>query len=101
MTYSIQEMAATIKAARKKKGLSQRALSAKTGVPQSHISKIENGMVDLQVSSLIEIARTLDLELVLVPRGLMPAVQALQNPSQMSKSLPIYRLVDEEEDNDV
>ena len=100
MTYSIQEIASTIKAARTKKGLSQRALSVKIGVPQSHISKIENGLVDLQTSSLIEIARTLDLELVLVPRNLLPAVQAIQNSSSTLKSIPAYQLIPEEENDD-
>ena len=101
MTYSIEEIANSIKVARKKKGLSQRALSTKTGVPQSHISKIENGMVDLQTSSLIEIARSLDLELVLVSRSLIPAVKALErNTYNSSKSIPAYQLPDEEEDDD-
>lgn len=99
MSYSIQDVAERIKFARNKKGLSQRALSAKTGVTQSHISKIENGMVDLQVSSLIEIARCLDLELVLVPRNLLSAVQAFQNASKLSQ-MPAYQLT-EEEDGDV
>lgn len=78
MTYSVEHIARAIKAARKEKRMSQRALSAKTGVPQSHISKIENGAVDLKTSSLIEFARALDLELMLVPRTLVPTVQGLQ-----------------------
>ena len=100
MTYSIQEIASKIKAGRIKKGLSQRALSIKIGVPQSHISKIENGLVDLQTSSLIEIARALDLELVLVSRSLLPAVQAIQNASSALKSIPAYQLIPEEESDD-
>ncbi len=95
----IQEIMATLKAARKKKGLSQRALSAKVGIPQSHISKIEKGMVDLQTSSLIQIARVLDLEVVLVSRTHLSTVQALQNASFTSKSIPMYRLTDEEEED--
>lgn len=95
MIDSIKKIVATIKAAREKKGLSQRALSAKVGIPQSHISKIEQGVVDLQTSSLIQIARVLDLELVLVSRDHLSAVQALQKTSAR-KTLPAYRLSDEE-----
>lgn len=100
MNHSIQEIAASIQAARKKKGLSQRALSAKIGIPQSHISKIEQGMVDLQTSTLIEIARVLDLELVLVSRSYLSAVQAIQEVHQSSKPLPAYRLAEEPENDD-
>lgn len=46
-------------------------------MPQSHVSKIEQGMVDLQLSSLAEMARALDLELRLVPRTVLPAVDGL------------------------
>ena len=100
MTYSTQEITSQIRIARKKKGISQRVLSAKVGVPQGHISKIENGLVDLQTSSLIEIARALDLELVLIPRNLLPAVLAIQQTSSTSKSIPAYQLPTDEEDDD-
>ena len=77
MSYAIEHIAESLKAARERKGISQRALSAKAGVPQSHISKIENGAVDLRLSSLVELARVLDLELTLVPRKKLPAVRAI------------------------
>jgi len=84
MTYAIEQIGRTLRDAREARGLSQRALSAKAGVPQSHISKIENGAVDLRVSSLVELARVLDLELVLVPRKATPAVQSIVRSSGAS-----------------
>lgn len=77
MNYSTEPIIEALKEGRKEKGLSQRELSAKAGVPQGHISKIESGLVDLKLSSLIALARILDLELMTVPRKLVPAVQAL------------------------
>jgi transcriptional regulator with XRE-family HTH domain len=68
----------TLRTTRESHGLSQAALGEKVGAPQSYISKVENGGVDLQTSSLVELARALELELVLVPRALLPAVTALQ-----------------------
>ena len=65
-------------AARRRAGLSQRALSDKVGLAQSHISKIERAAVDPQISSLMEMARILCLELMLVPKQLVPALQALK-----------------------
>ncbi len=79
---AIEEISRTIKAAREAKGLSQRALAKMAGVPQSHISKIENAGVDLRVSSLTELARALDLELALVPRKTVPAVKSIVRSSR-------------------
>ena len=82
MKYSIDQTAHTLKDARKSLGLSQFELSAKSGIPQSHISKIENGAVDLRVSSLVELARVLNLELELVPRSAITAVRAITRQSK-------------------
>lgn len=66
----------TLKEARQRKGWSQRELSAKAHMTQAHISRIENGEVDLQLSSLVELARTLDLDVQLIPRTALTAVEA-------------------------
>ena len=94
MAYLVENIAQELKAARNKKGLSQRELGAKVGIPQSHISKIENGAVDLKTSSLIELARALDLELMLVPRALIPAVQGLQRGLTSRERSPSQTLVE-------
>lgn len=83
MNYSIEHVAKILRETRDKRGLSQRQLSTSSGVPQSHISKIESGAVDLRLSSLIELARTLDLELTLVPRQAVPAVQSVIRSSEL------------------
>lgn len=86
MHESIAHITQQIKEAREAKGLSQRALSKKIGIPQSHISKIENGTVNLQLSSLIELARVLELELMLVPKGAQKATSALVKEAKRPNS---------------
>ena len=101
MSYITEPIATALKEARERKGLSQRALSAKAGVPQSHISKIESGAVDLRLSSLVALARVLGLELALVPRKTVPAVQAIVRNDAFRASQPVrpaYTL-DEADDN--
>lgn len=77
MLHANDPIVAALKAARLEKGLSQRALGERAGVPQSHISKIEAGAVDMQLSSLLALARALDLDVMTVPRALMPAVEGI------------------------
>ena len=95
---SIANLAKTLRLAREKKGLTQRSLAERTGLPQSHVSKIENAAVDLQTSSLIELARALDLEVVLIPRSLIPAIRALQR-EPTTRAVPAYRLDDDGDEN--
>jgi transcriptional regulator with XRE-family HTH domain len=74
---AVGDIAKSLKEARLNKGLSQAALGKLVGLPQSHISKIESGAVDLQLSSLIEVARVLELDVRLIPRKVLPAVDSL------------------------
>lgn len=93
-------IAEELKAARKTKKLSQQDLAQKVCVPQSHISKIESGKVDLKTSSLIELARALELEVMLVPRALVPALDSMKRGAgrPSSEPIPAYRLDDEDSD---
>jgi transcriptional regulator with XRE-family HTH domain len=77
MTHATAHIATALRTARKAQGISQRTLGERAGVPQGHISKIENGAVDLRVSSLVALARVLELELTLVPRKSIPAVNSI------------------------
>ncbi len=63
--------------ARRDRHLSQKSLGTRIGLPQSHVSAIETGKVDPRLSSIIEMARQLDQEVMLVPRVLVPAVRAM------------------------
>jgi HTH-type transcriptional regulator/antitoxin HipB len=65
-----------IRRAREAKGFTQSDLGHRIGQPQSAVSRIERGG-DLRLSSLLEMARVLELEPMLVPKSLVPAVQAL------------------------
>lgn len=101
MSITAQFIIDAIKTARRRKGLTQRELSKRTKIPQSHISKIEKGAVDLHISSLIEIVRTLDLEIMLIPRSLVKIVEALQKSGveMEEEQIPMYRLDPEDAQN--
>ncbi len=107
MNYAIQDIVETLRARRRAKGLSQRDLGQRVGLPQSHVSKIEKGGTDIKLSSLVEMARALDLEVALVPRSAFAAVNAIVKSSSSqqesdqgpwARQIPAYRL--DEDDND-
>lgn len=75
MRIGDDNIADVIRRARVAHGLTQKQLGERTGIPQSHISKIEKGGVDIKLSSLTEIGRALELEIQLVPRQALSAVE--------------------------
>ena len=87
MSYQAEAFAQCLRHARLRKGWSQRALSGKAGIPQAHISRIESGAVDVKVSTLVELARLLDLEPVLAPRAALPAIEALIREVEADRGL--------------
>lgn len=88
MAYALEDIARALKAAREAKGLSQRALSQRVGLTQAHISRIEGATVDIRLSSLIELARALDLDVTLVPRQAVPAVKSVVLSATEAAPLP-------------
>jgi transcriptional regulator with XRE-family HTH domain len=95
----LEVLATQLKRAREEKKLSQRTLAELVGIPQGHLSRIENGTVDLQTSTLMQLARALDLELTLVPTRALPAVAALTTRSSATQG-PAYTLEDEDGHDD-
>jgi transcriptional regulator with XRE-family HTH domain len=91
---------------RKARGLSQGALGQQLGMMQRHISEIESGKVIPRLDTLIEMVRTLNAELVVVPKQILPLVQALiqdyQNPnhSTSANERSLYAVDDNEEESE-
>ena len=77
MSYESEHLSTAIQKARVQMGLSQRDLSTMSGLSQAQISKFENGMIDLRLSSLVALFRAVELEIELVPRMCLPAVQLI------------------------
>jgi transcriptional regulator with XRE-family HTH domain len=93
MSYP-EELVTTLKKAREKVGLSQRALAEKVGIPQSHVSKIESGKISPTISNLIEIARVLGFELMAVPKKYVSVVEGLSRDTtnSLESQKPAYTL---------
>jgi len=76
--HSLPEaMRIELKEARKSRGWSQAELGRRAGLPQMHISGIETGKIVPRFDTLLDLVRVLDRDLLLVPRALVPAMQAL------------------------
>ena len=92
----MDDIAHILQSTRKAKKLTQGQLGVKAGLPQSHISQIESGNIDLRLSSLKEIARLLDLDVMLVPVSLKPAIRSIISGKEGDIQKPAWQ-VDEDE----
>src|SRR4051794_40782309 len=72
-----EAMRLSLIAARRKRGGSQAELGRQLGIPQMHVSGIETGKIAPRFDTLLDYVRVLDHDLLLIPRALVPAVQAL------------------------
>lgn len=73
----MERLAKAVKAARLRRGLSQKELAETSGISQSRISKIESRAPDTRVSSMTALAQALGMEVVMVPAQALPAVRAI------------------------
>lgn len=94
----------TLVATRRKRRLSQAELGRRVGLPQMHISAIETGRVVPRFDTIVDLVRVLGHDLVLVPRELVPVVDALiQDQHRKTDGLdreeePLYRAGSDEEE---
>lgn len=76
--------------ARKRRGWSQAELGQKVGLPQMHVSNVETGKVVPRFDTLLDLVRVLDYDLLLIPRELVPTVQALTRYRRDEEERPLY-----------
>lgn len=86
-----------LKTARKLQNLSQKDLGGRLGFAQSYVSSIEAGKVEPLFKNVMEMARALDLELMLIPRKVVPAVRTLLSGK---KQEPLWKIDDEDEERE-
>ena len=74
---ALQDIGAQIAHARRSSGLTQEQVANLAGITRPRFRDIEKGVAAARTSTLLNIARAVGLEVMLVPQSLMPAVRAL------------------------
>lgn len=97
----LKQIGQSLYQARIARGRTQSELGALVDLPQSHISRIENGESDLQWTTLEQIANALGFSVVLVPTSLVPLVDSLKKTStgeEQKEPVPLVGNLKEKED---
>ncbi|NYT59616.1 helix-turn-helix transcriptional regulator [Alcaligenaceae bacterium] len=70
----IISLAANLEAIRKASGLTQSQLAERAGLNRMTVQRLESGALDPRMSTLMEMARAMGMELMLVPQSLRQEV---------------------------
>jgi transcriptional regulator with XRE-family HTH domain len=88
--------------ARQGAGLTQDAVARSAGMVRPRYVELEKGRLDVRLTTLVNAARAVGLELMLVQTAYVPAVKSMLNHSTHdADDTPLYRTDEEEEANDV
>ena len=79
-TTSLHTIGAQLRRARLAAGLTQEQVAELAGISRPRYRDIETGAAAARTTTLINIARALGLEMMLVPQAMVPAIEALLRP---------------------
>lgn len=77
---ALMEIGRLMKMARKGMGLTQEQVAEMAGISRPRYREIEAGSAAARTTTLINIARALGFEMMLIPQAMVPAVDALLQP---------------------
>lgn len=76
----LRELGGQLRQTRQAAGLTQEQIADLAGISRPRYRDIETGVAAARANNLINIARALGLEMMLVPQAIVPAVHALLRP---------------------
>jgi len=84
------EIGRLLKIARKGAGLTQEQVAELAGISRPRYREIEAGSTAARTTTMVNIARALGLELMLVPQVMVQAIDALLRPQNDDDDLPAF-----------
>jgi transcriptional regulator with XRE-family HTH domain len=96
---ALLEIGQLLKATRKVRQLTQEQVADMAGISRPRYREIEAGSSSARTTTLINIARALGLELMLIPQAMVPAVGALLRPQDDLDDLPAFMAHPNEDEN--
>ena len=87
---ALLEVGRLLKDTRKGRQLTQEQVADMAGISRPRYREIETGSSAARTTTLINIARALGLELMLIPQAMVPAVDALLRPHDDLDDLPAF-----------
>lgn len=97
-SLALHEIGASLKQARIAAALTQEQVAKRAGISRPRYRDIETGVAAARATTLINIARAVGLEIMLIPHAMVPAVNALLRPYDDESDLPAFVSQPDEDD---
>ncbi|WP_342727323.1 helix-turn-helix transcriptional regulator [Bradyrhizobium sp. B097] len=79
---ALRDLGKLLHDARRQSKLTQEQVAKRAGISRPSYRDIEKGGAAARATTLINVARALGMELMLIPQAMVPGVQALLRPSE-------------------
>jgi transcriptional regulator with XRE-family HTH domain len=79
---TIKYLGRILRDTRKQAGLTQAQVAERAGITRPRYREIESGDAAARTTTLVNVARALGMELMLIPQSMVPGVHALLRPSE-------------------
>jgi transcriptional regulator with XRE-family HTH domain len=95
---TLRDLGRILRVARRKAHLTQEEVAKRAGISRPSYRDIENGGAAARATTLINVARALGMELMLIPQAMVPGVHALLRPSD-DDDAPAFTIEPDEDDH--
>lgn len=96
---TLREIGETLRAARHAAAMTQEEVADLAGLSRPRYRDIEKGTAAARATTLVNVARALGLDVMLVPRAMVPGVQALLRPHNDDDLPAFVPQPDDDDDN--
>lgn len=93
----LKDLGLRFRKARLAAGLSQEEIAQRANISRPRYRDIETGVAAARATTLVNIARALGMEMMLVPQAMVPAVQSMLQPAAADEDRPAFTSDAEEE----
>ncbi|MCK1735684.1 helix-turn-helix transcriptional regulator [Bradyrhizobium sp. 138] len=93
----LQDLGLRFRKARMAAGLSQEQTALRANISRPRYRDIETGAAAARATTLVNVARALGMEMMLIPQAMVPAIQSMLQPAADDEDRPAFTS-DAEED---
>ncbi|WFU82124.1 helix-turn-helix transcriptional regulator [Bradyrhizobium sp. CIAT3101] len=94
----LKELGLRFRKARKAAGLSQEQIALRANISRPRYRDIETGAAAARATTLVNVARALGMEMMLIPQAMVPAIQSMLQPANADDDRPAFTSDVEEEE---